>query len=145
VFNQLMVKECLLSGLTIGIVAFLAFSLLLGHGVELYMARNLILLLMVLFENFHVFNCRSEYLSAFRVPIRNNYFLVFGVLIMQGLHIISLNIPVMQDLLSIAPVTLEQWLMCVAGASSVLIVMELFKWSNFRINTGRPEPSGSFT
>ena len=145
VFNQLMVKECLLSGLTIGIVAFLAFSLLLGHGVELYMARNLILLLMVLFENFHVFNCRSEYLSAFRVPIRNNYFLVFGVLIMQGLHIISLNIPVMQDLLSIAPVTLEQWLMCVAGASSVLMVMELFKWSNFRIHTGRPEPSGSFT
>ncbi|HQA81703.1 MAG TPA: cation-translocating P-type ATPase C-terminal domain-containing protein, partial [Methanoregulaceae archaeon] len=102
-------------------------------------------LLMVLFENFHVFNCRSEYLSAFRVPIRNNYFLVFGVLIMQGLHIISLNIPVMQDLLSIAPVTLEQWLMCVAGASSVLMVMELFKWSNFRIHTGRPEPSGSFT
>jgi len=121
VFNHLMVKECLLSGLTIGIVAFLAFSLLLGNGVELYMARTLILLLMVLFENFHVFNCRSEYLSAFRVPIRNNYFLVFGVIVMQGLHILSLKIPVMQDLLGLAPVTLEQWLMCVAGASRSLL------------------------
>jgi magnesium-transporting ATPase (P-type) len=143
VFNRLMVKESLLSGLTIGIVAFLAFGLLLDQGVELYMARNLILLLMVLFENFHVFNCRSEYLSAFMVPIRNNYFLVFGVLVMQGLHILSLNVPVMQDLLGLAPVTLEQWLICVAGASSVLVVMEIFKRVNFRMMPGGPEPMGS--
>lgn len=143
VFNRLMVTESLVSGLTIGIVTFFAFSLLLSQGTELYMARNLVLLLMVLFENFHVFNCRSEYLSAFRVPIRNNYFLVFGVVMMQGLHIISLNIPLMQDLLSLAPVTLEQWLVCVAGASTVLIAMELFKWMNFRMGPGIREPTGS--
>jgi hypothetical protein len=77
------------------------------------------------------------------VPIRNNYFLVFGVVVMQGLHIISLNIPLMQDLLSLAPVTLEQWLVCVAGASTVLIAMELFKWMNFRTSPGIREPTGS--
>ncbi|HPS21833.1 MAG TPA: HAD-IC family P-type ATPase [Methanoregulaceae archaeon] len=143
VFNHLMVKECLLSGFMIGIVAFFAFGLLLDHGVELYMARNLILLLMVLFENFHVFNCRSEYLSAFRVPVRNNYFLVFGVIVMQGLHIVSLNIPVMQDLLGLAPVTLGQWLICLTGASGVLIVMEVFKRMNHRTSPGRPGSTGS--
>jgi len=145
VFNPLMVKESLLSGLTIGIVAFIAFSLLLANGVDLYMARNLILLLMVLFENFHVFNCRSEYLSAFRVPIRNNYFLVIGVIMMQGLHIISLQVPVMQDLLGLAPVTMGQWLICLAGASSVLVMMELFKWMDFRAMPEGPKPHGSST
>jgi magnesium-transporting ATPase (P-type) len=145
VFNPLMVKESLLSGLTIGIVAFIAFNLLLANGVDLYMARNLILLLMVLFENFHVFNCRSEYLSAFRVPIRNNYFLVLGVIMMQGLHIISLQVPVMQDLLGLAPVTLGQWFICLAGASSVLVVMEVFKRMNFRAMPGGLKPHGSGT
>lgn len=140
VFNPLMVKESLLSGCTIGIAAFIAFHLLLAQGTDLFMARNLLLLLMVLFENFHVFNCRSEYLSAFLVPLRNNYFLVLGVLVMQGMHILSLQVPVMQDLLGLAPVTPFQWLVCVAGASSVLAVMELFKWVNFRMMPGGPEP-----
>jgi magnesium-transporting ATPase (P-type) len=127
IFNRLMVKECLLSGSVIGIIAFSSFSILLEQGMDLGTARNLILLLMVLFENFHVFNCRSEYHSAFRIPIRNNYFLVFGVLVMQGLHIISLNIPIMQDILGTFPVTGGQWITCVLGAGTVLIVMELFK------------------
>ena len=130
VFNSLMVKQSVLSGLTIGIVAFVAFDLLIATGTELYMARNLVLLLMVLFENVHVFNCRSEYLSAFRVPVRNNYFLILGVVLMQSLHVISLQVPFMQALLSLAPVTPEQWLICLGGASTVLIVMEVFKYLN---------------
>jgi Ca2+/H+ antiporter len=85
---------------------------------------------MVLFENVHVFNCRSEYLSAFRVPIRNNYFLILGVVLMQGLHVISLQVPFMQGLLSLAPVTPVQSLICLAGASTVLLVMEVFKYLN---------------
>ena len=130
VLNSLMVKQSVLSGLTIGIVAFIAFDLLIASGTELYMARNLVLLLMVLFENVHVFNCRSEYLSAFRVPIRSNYFLILGVVLMQGLHVISLQVPFMQGLLSLAPVTPVQWLICLAGASTVLLVMEVFKYLN---------------
>jgi len=132
IFNGLMVKETMLSGMTIGVVAFLFFGWLIGSGVEESIARNLLLLLMVLFENFHVFNCRSEYRSLFRVPLRNNAFLVIGVVLMQGLHIISLNIPFMQDLLSLAPVTLDQWLLCLVIAASVVAVMELFKFIGLR-------------
>lgn len=134
IFNDLMVKETLLSGMTIGVVAFLVFWWLVGSGVDEPMARNLLLLLMVLFENFHVFNCRSEYRSLFRIPLRNNAFLVIGVVLMQGLHILSLNMPFMQDLLSLAPVTLELWLFCLVIASSVVVVMELFKVMGLRSN-----------
>ncbi|MDI6899128.1 MAG: HAD-IC family P-type ATPase [Methanolinea sp.] len=130
IFNGLMVRETLLSGLTIGLVAFLAFWWFNASGTEETVARNLLLLLMVLFENFHVFNCRSEYQSVFRVPIPNNYFLIGGVILMQGLHIISLHVPLMQEILGLVPVTLEQWLVCLCIAGSVVVVMELFKLFN---------------
>ncbi|MPN32957.1 hypothetical protein SDC9_180440 [bioreactor metagenome] len=82
---------------------------------------------MVLFENFHVFNCRSEYRSAFRVPIKNNYFLVIGVIMMQGLHIFAMHIPFMQELLIISPVSFESWFSFFIIAGVVIVVMEIFK------------------
>ncbi|MCQ8894669.1 MAG: HAD-IC family P-type ATPase [Methanolinea sp.] len=130
IFNGLMVRETVLSGLTIGVVAFITFWWLNANGTEEAVARNLLLLLMVLFENFHVFNCRSEYYSVFRVPIRNNYFLIAGVILMQGLHIISLHVPLMQEILGLGPVTPEQWLVCLCIAGTVIVVMELFKIFN---------------
>ncbi|MDG6257196.1 MAG: HAD-IC family P-type ATPase [Methanomicrobiaceae archaeon] len=131
VFNRLMLQQTLLSGMTVGLVAFLTFGWLIGTGMAETMARNLLLLLMVLFENFHVFNCRSEYRSLFAVPLRSNTVLVLGVVLMQGLHILSLHIPLMQDLLGLAPVTLEQWLTFLVIAAIVIVVMEAFKWVSF--------------
>jgi magnesium-transporting ATPase (P-type) len=127
VFNDLMVKETLISGATIGIIAFAAWAWLLWEGYEETLARNSLLLLMVLFENFHVFNCRSEFRSAFRVPVRNNYFLVIGVVLMQGLHIFSMHIPFMQELLSISPVSFQSWFSFFIIAGTVIVVMEIFK------------------
>ncbi|MEM2124346.1 MAG: HAD-IC family P-type ATPase [Methanolinea sp.] len=132
IFNPLMVKETLLSGLTIGGLAFLFFWWLTSRGIEEAVARNLLLLLMVLFENFHVFNCRSEHHSLFRVPVRNNPFLILGVVLMQGLHILSLHVPLMQDILGVLPVSFGQWLVCLAIAGTVVVVMEAFKVINAR-------------
>lgn len=127
IFNNLMIKETLVSGATIGMIAFAVWMWLLGEGYEENWARNLLLLLMVLFENFHVFNCRSEYRSAFRVPIRNNYFLVIGVVMMQALHILAMQVPFMQGLLSISPVTFQSWFSFFVIAATIIVVMEIFK------------------
>jgi magnesium-transporting ATPase (P-type) len=127
VFNNLMIKETIISGTTIGIIAFAVWAWLIGEGYEENWARNLLLLLMVLFENFHVFNCRSEYRSAFRVPFRNNYLLVIGVVLMQVLHILAMHIPFMQELLSISPVSFESWLVTFVIAGLIVFVMEIFK------------------
>ncbi|MGB9938824.1 cation-translocating P-type ATPase [Methanosarcina sp.] len=127
IFNSLMIKQTLTSGITIGIVAFAAWGWFTSRGYDEVEARNLLLLLMVLFENFHVFNCRSEYRSVFQVPLRNNYLLVTGVILMQGLHILSMNIPLMQDLLGISPVSLERWFSFFIIAGIIIVVMEIFK------------------
>lgn len=127
VFNNLMIKQTLISGIAIGVMAFALWMLLSREGYEEDQARNLLLLLMVLFENFHVFNCRSEYRSTFRVPLRNNYFLFIGVVLMQGFHIFSMHIPFMQELLGISPVSFEIWLSLFIVASIIILLMEIFK------------------
>ena len=43
-------------------------------------ARGYIMALMVFIQNIHVFNCRSEHASAFKVPLKNNRLIVFGVI-----------------------------------------------------------------
>ncbi|OGI01517.1 MAG: ATPase, partial [Candidatus Melainabacteria bacterium GWF2_37_15] len=127
VFNELLIKETLLSGLNMGITAFIFWITLLSQGIGEYSARNMVLLLMVLFENIHVFNCRSEYKSAFKVPLSNNILLIAGIIAAQILHIVSMNISIMQDLLDVEPIGLNDWLYTLVLAGSILIVMEIFK------------------
>ncbi len=68
IINRLMAEETLVSGLYIGFSAFVVWWFLIGSGVSENTARNYVLLLMVLMENCHVFNCRSEYRFCFQGP-----------------------------------------------------------------------------
>ena len=84
---------------------------------------------MVLLQNVHVFNCRSESISALKVPLRRNVILVFGVLAAQGIHILSMHLAVScRPSCGTGPVGFTQWLMLLALALVVLLVMEMFKW-----------------
>jgi magnesium-transporting ATPase (P-type) len=127
IFNKLMVQETIISGAAMGLMAFGAWHWLLNGSKDILATRNIILLFMVLLENFHVFNCRSEYLSAFKVPLRNNLLLVFGVVIAQGVHIMVMHIPLMQKVLRTAPVSFKEWGFLFLMASILLVVMESFK------------------
>jgi magnesium-transporting ATPase (P-type) len=90
-------------------------------------ARNQLLLLMVLFENVHLFNCRSETRSAFRVPFAANRFLILGLIGAQGVHIAAMYTPGLNGVLGIKPVALDQWGMVAAMALSVIVAMEIYK------------------
>lgn len=137
IFNSLMLQQVGISSLFIGLTAFFAWWWLLSAGWEVAEARNLALLLMVLLENVHVFNCRSEYLSAFRVPLRNNRILILGVLAAQGIHIASMYTPFMRDILGVSPVTFLQWLYMLLLSLILLGAMETYKWMRSRIRSER--------
>jgi calcium-translocating P-type ATPase len=127
IFNRLMVLQTLLSGTWMGVVTFGLWYWMLATGMEEYSARNLVFLLMVLFQNFHVFNCRSEYVSAFRVPLQRNRVLLIGVPLMFALHLLAMNIPFMQSILQTEPVGVRGFAMLIPVAATILVLMELFK------------------
>ncbi|MBX3278910.1 MAG: HAD-IC family P-type ATPase [Acidobacteria bacterium] len=128
IFNRLMIQQTLVAGLTMGLLAFANWWALLDTGMSEFDARDRLLLLFVLMQNFHAFNCRSEYDSVFRVPLSRNYVLAFGVLAATGLHILAMHTPVMQRILQVAPIRFDEWLIPFAMASVMLAAMEIFKF-----------------
>ncbi len=129
IFNSLMINQTIVSGATIGCIVFLLWYYLSKYTQmnELH-ARNLILLLMVFMQNFHVFNARSERVSAFKVPLKRNILLVFGVVAAQGIHILCMQIPFMQNILRIEPITFEEWFYILVMATPIILVMEVLKY-----------------
>lgn len=143
IFDPGMVWQTLVSGLTIGTLALgYWFWVMRMEMMDEAAARNLLLLFMVLLQNVHVFNCRSESASAFAVPIRRNVILVFGVAAAQGIHVLSMHLPMMQTILGTAPVGVAQWLRLLAMALVILLVMEVFKWTRNR-RSGSGETDGA--
>lgn len=130
-----MISQTVASGATMGLIVLgLWYYLNTFTQMNDIYARNLILLLMVFMQNFHVFNARSERTSAFRVPIKRNIILVFGVILAQGIHILSMQLPFMQNILRTEPVTLNEYLYILILAIPMILVMEVFKLVNNKRN-----------
>lgn len=128
IFNRLMIERVLLSALVIGVLAFMVFQWLLAKGFSLDEARNGTLLLMVLFENIHVFNSRSETRSVFlQNPLRNPLLLA-GTAAAQLIHIGAMYTPWLNEVLGIQPVSLQHWLELLGLALTLLLAMELHKY-----------------
>jgi len=95
IFNRLMISQILVSSVVMAMIGFAAWHFMIPSGIEEHTARNLAVLLFVLLENVHVFNCRSEYVSAFRMPLSRNVVLVGSVIGAQIVHQVAMHIPVL--------------------------------------------------
>jgi magnesium-transporting ATPase (P-type) len=126
-FDRAMIMQVLVAGSYMGVMAFLFYAWCLDQGMNEQTARNLLLLLMVLFENAHALNARSETRSVLHIPLSANYFLVAAVVAAQGLHIGAMYLPGMRELLGVQPIALLDWVMVATVAASLILVMEIYK------------------
>lgn len=133
IFNHQMIWQTAvfsmaMAGLCFGVWYWMIVHQGMGATEEgLFAARNLLLLLMVLIENVQALNVRSERLSVFKIPLSNNWFLILGILGAQGLQLLCMNLPFMQKVLKLQPVSFKQWLIMLGLALTMMVVMELFK------------------
>ena len=91
-------------------------------------AQTVALTTMVLFQMFHVGNCRSERLSAFRKSPFSNPFLFIATFAALLIHIAALYLPATQFVLRVEPIAPDAWIRIVLVASSVIVAVELHKW-----------------
>ena len=126
-FDRLMLEENLIVAAWLGIVGFLAWAWMLGTGIPETEARGLLLVLFVLFENVQIFNARSETVSAFRMPLSRNRFLVLSVIAAWTLNFVLMQIPFTSELLQFGPISATAWGILIAIASTILVVMEAYK------------------
>lgn len=141
IFNRLMLERIIVNAIVMGCLAFIVFYIQIRNGVEVDSARNTTLLLMVLFENVHVFNSRSETLSIFKQNFFGNPLLILGMFTAQGIHIAAMYMPGLSSVLGIQPVTLVLWAQLLSVALILILVDELHKYWHKRTFLNQPVKS----
>ena len=127
IFDNRMVVSTALAGSYMGFAGFAFFYWAIGAGIPEDEARTALLLLMVLFENVHIFNCRSEGRSAFRVPLRSNPWIVLAVLAALGLHAGAMLWPPAGEVLKMATIDPALLLIVFPTAFGLTVLFEGYK------------------
>jgi Ca2+-transporting ATPase len=136
IFDRRMIGQTLLSGAFMGVVCFFYFREALADGVAHAAAQNAVLWLLVCFENAHCLNCRSERRSVLRIPLSANWLIVIGIAAAQGLQLLAMVTPGLNQVLGVAPLELSQWLLLAGLAFTIVPLMEGYKlFANGRLKS----------
>lgn len=131
IFDRLMIERSLVTAFVMGLVGVFTFKFMIPAAPtdsQITAARNVLLLLMVLFENFHIGNCRSETKSAFALPPWRSPILMGGALTAFLLHLFMMYTPIGTSLLGAEPVSLQTWIILILLASTIIPAIELHKF-----------------
>ena len=129
IFNRLMLERTILGAAVMGVVAFGTFDWMLKAEWSESSARNALLLLMVLFENIHIGNCRSESKSVFRLSPLGSPILLVGMVSAFLIHVMMMYLPIGNTLLDTEPVDVKTWGILIALSLTVLLAMEIHKFT----------------
>jgi len=126
-FNRSMLLNMAFASVLMGGAAFAAFRSLLNDGVPEAEARNVILLLMVLFENVYLGSCRSERRGVLGLNPLRSPLLLAGAAGALLLHVGAMYSPLGQRVLGAHPVSLGTWVTLGGMALGVFALVEAFK------------------
>lgn len=127
-FDKTLVSEILISGLSIGFIVFgLWFYLLNIVHMDVSIARGYVMALMIIIQNVHAFNCRSENKSVFSISLFSNYIFLIGVVGSIILGLAVLEIPGLSVFLKTSHIPFVHLLYLVGLGLLVLVIMEVYK------------------
>jgi Ca2+-transporting ATPase len=127
VMSRLLWERTLITGVVMAAGTLVLFRWELDSGGSLSRARTVALTTMVLFQMCHVWNCRSNDLSAFRKSPSSNPFLLAAVSVALALHAAALYVPLTQNVLRVEPLEIDVWIRMAAVAASIVGAVELHK------------------
>jgi Ca2+-transporting ATPase len=127
VMSRLLWERTLVTGLVMAAGTLALFRWELDQTGSLTSAQTVALTTMVLFQMFHVGNCRSDYVSAFKRSPFSNPFLFIATAAALLIHVGALYFAPTQLVLRVEPIGIEAWGRIVAVASTIVVAIELHK------------------
>jgi Ca2+-transporting ATPase len=121
----LLVGAVMATGTLLVLDASLPGGMIEGTGSVRY-GQTMAFTTLVMFQFFNVLNARSDEESAFAAPFRNSW-LWGAVGLSLAAQVAVVYLPVLQQAFSTIALSLQDWLICIAVASSVLWFRELSK------------------
>jgi Ca2+-transporting ATPase len=113
--------------ITIGIIPVYAWSVNV-RKVSIQKAQTIAFTMLVMFEMFNAFNCRSEKHSITKIGLLSNSWLLLAVASSIILQLAVIYVPFLQPFFNTAPLTLAEWAIIIAISASVILVVEAGKF-----------------
>jgi magnesium-transporting ATPase (P-type) len=127
VMSHLLWERTVLTGLVMAAGTLALFRWELGETGSLRLAQTVALTTMVVFQMFHVGNCRSDFVSVFKRSPFSNPFLFIATAAALLLHAGALYFAPTQIVLRVEPLGLETWGRIVVVASTIVLAIEIHK------------------
>src|SRR5918994_972336 len=127
VMSRLLWERTLVTGVVMAAGTLTLFRWELDRTGSLAGAQTVALTTMVLFQMFHVWNCRSNDLSVFQKSPLSNPLLFAAAATAFAIHAGALYVPVTQIILRVEPLGIDAWIRMTAVAASIIVVIEIHK------------------
>lgn len=126
IFSHGLAGIILSRGVLIGLTTLTVFVTMIYYTADIGMARTGAFVTLVLTQLIHVFECKSERRSIFRIPIFNNIYLVLAVLCSLLMTLGVVYIPSLQNIFKTVPLGLNEWLITVGLSFLVPMLASFF-------------------
>lgn len=127
IISRLMAERMALLGVVMAAGTLFTFIWQLGLVNDVDKARTVALTTLVLFQLFNVFNVRSETESILKQNLMSNKLLFYSVVASIAAQIAVIYVPALQFVFRTVPLTLEDWVVVIGVATTVLVVVEMEK------------------
>lgn len=128
IVNKLLVNEILISSFTMAVIELVVFIYLIQvKNYDIILVRSLLLTLMVFMENVHIFNCRSETISAFKIPLKNNKLLLFSIIITSIIQVVIVSSEPIARFFQLTTLTYLQIGILLILTLPIILVMDFVK------------------
>ena len=98
---------------------------------DLKNARGYVMALMIILQNMHAFNCRSEKQSTLDISLKSNPIFGIGILFSIILGLIVLEIPFITTIFKTKPIPIMDLSILLLFGIFMIIIMEIFKKMKF--------------
>lgn len=128
IFNKLFIYETLISSFVMALLSFVLYFMLYSVlGLDIVLVRTYLLTFMVFIEDVHVFNCRSEKLSAFKVKASKNKVLIGTIIFSIIVQTSFIFIPAVANVFGMTSIPLSHIGLLLLSSCIIIVVMEVFK------------------
>ena len=126
VFSRGLGSKIIFRGILIGLTTLAVFVGFYTNTQNLTLSRTCALVTLIATQLVHVFECKSETLPIYKIPVFNNLKLIFATLASAGVVAGALYFPPLQKIFETAPLTPTQLLIIISATLLVPILSGIF-------------------
>ena len=126
-FSDGLMGKIIFRGIFIGLSTLASFAITLNMGGTVEAARTAALITLVMSQLIHVFECKSEKKSIFRINPFSNVKLLLAVAVSVGALAAAVAVPQLQGVFETVMLTSKQMLIALGLSAAVPIVSSIFK------------------